>query len=210
MPAAVDNTSDAKGETTRQRLIEASRRLIADQGYASTTAAQIAEEAGVSERTFFRHFSSKSEVFLANWQRIADAFRTTMQSHPYRAGLIEVVRAGMQSFAEGLQQAVEENPASSMVDYSMTIPVLPMLEIVIELESAVAAELARRLDRSNEDLDIRIVANTSVGVLRACGRVYGVGDRADPLPDLVSHHLDSLRDLFDRLEEVPTSEYPTP
>ena len=210
MPAAVDNTSDAKGETTRQRLIEASRRLIADQGYASTTAAQIAEEAGVSERTFFRHFSSKSEVFLANWQRIADAFRTTMQSHPYRAGLIEVVRAGMQSFAEGLQQAVEENPASSMVDYAMTIPVLPMLEIVIELESAVAAELARRLDRSNEDLDIRIVANTSVGVLRACGRVYGVGDRADPLPDLVSHHLDSLRDLFDRLEEVPTSEYPTP
>jgi AcrR family transcriptional regulator len=210
VPAAVDNTSDAKGETTRQRLIEASRRLIADQGYARTTAAQIAEEAGVSERTFFRHFSSKSEVFLANWQRIADAFRTTMQSHPYRAGLIEVVRAGMQSFAEGLQQAVEENPASSMVDYAMTIPVLPMLEIVIELESAVAAELARRLDRSNEDLDIRIVANTSVGVLRACGRVYGVGDRADPLPDLVSHHLDSLRDLFDRLEEVPTSEYPTP
>ena len=210
MPAAVDNTSDAKGETTRQRLIEASRRLIADQGYASTTAAQIAEEAGVSERTFFRHFSSKSEVFLANWQRIADAFRTTMQSHPYRAGLIEVVRAGMQSLAEGLQQAVEENPASSMVDYAMTIPVLPMLEIVIELESAVAAELARRLDRSNEDLDIRIVANTSVGVLRACGRVYGVGDRADPLPDLVSHHFDSLRDLFDRLEEVPTSEYPTP
>jgi AcrR family transcriptional regulator len=210
VPAAVDNPSDAKGETTRQRLIEASRRLIADQGYARTTAAQIAEEAGVSERTFFRHFSSKSEVFLANWQRIADAFRTTMQSHPYRAGLIEVVRAGMQSFAEGLQQAVEENPASSMVDYAMTIPVLPMLEIVIELESAVAAELARRLDRSNEDLDIRIVANTSVGVLRACGRVYGVGDRADPLPDLVSHHLDSLRDLFDRLEEVPTSEYPTP
>jgi AcrR family transcriptional regulator len=206
VPAAVDNTSDAKGETTRQRLIEASRRLIADQGYASTTAAQIAEEAGVSERTFFRHFSSKSEVFLANWQGIADAFRTTMQSHPYRAGLIEVVRAGMQSFAEGLQQAVEENPASSMVDYAMTIPVLPMLEIVIELESAVAAELARRLDRSHEDLDIRIVANTSVGVLRACGRLYGVGDRADPLPDLVSHHLDSLRDLFDRLEEVPTSE----
>ena len=210
MPAAVDNTSDAKGETTRQRLIEASRRLIADQGYARTTAAQIAEEAGGSERTFFRHFASKSEVFLANWQRIADSFSTTMQSHPYRAGLIEVVRAGMQSFAEGLQQAVEENPASSMVDYAMTIPVLPMLEIVIELESAVAAELARRLDRSNEDLDIRIVANTSVGVLRACGRVYGVGDRADPLPDLVSHHLDSLRDLFDRLEEVPTSEYPTP
>jgi AcrR family transcriptional regulator len=210
VPAAGDTIPDAKGETTRQRLIEAGRRLIADQGYGKTTAAQIAEAAGVSERTFFRHFSSKSEVFLANWQRIADTFSTTMQSHPYRARLIDVVRAGMQSFADGLQQAVEENPASSMVDYAMTIPVLPMLQIVIELESAVAAELARRLDRSDEDLDIRIVANTSVGVLRACGRVYGVGNRAEPLPNLVSHHLDSLRDLFDRLEQLPTAEFLRP
>jgi AcrR family transcriptional regulator len=210
VPAAVDNASDAKGEITRQRLIEEGRRLIADQGFASTTAAQIAAAAGVSERTFFRHFSSKSDVFLANWQRIANSVSTSMQSHPYRARLIEVVRAGMQCFAEGLQQAVEENPASSMDDYAMTIPVLPMLQIVIELESAVAAELARRLDRSAEDLDIRIVANTSVGVLRACGRVYGVGDRAEPLPDLVSHHLDFLQGLFDRLEEVPTSEFHTP
>ncbi|HEV3280241.1 MAG TPA: TetR/AcrR family transcriptional regulator [Acidimicrobiales bacterium] len=203
MPATADATPDAKGEATRQRLIEAGRRLIADQGYAGTTAAQIAEAAGVSERTFFRHFSSKSDVFLANWQHIAAASRTAMQSQAYRAPLIEVVRAGMENFAEGLQQAVEENPPASMADYAMTLPVLPMLQVVIELETAVANELARRLDRSDEDLDIRIVANTSIGVLRACGRVYGVTDRAEPLPDLVSDHLDRLQGLFDRLEERP-------
>ena len=200
MPPRTDTTRDAKGELTRRRLIEAGRRLIAEQGYSRTTAAEVAAAAGVSERTFFRHFASKSDLFLASWQSIADAFRATMESQPYRAAPIEVVRAGMHSFAAGFEEAVEEYPASSMADYAFTIPVLPMLQIVIELESAVAIELARRLDRSDEDLDIRIVANTSIGVLRACGRTYGVKDRALPYAELISEQLDALATLFERLE----------
>jgi AcrR family transcriptional regulator len=200
VPSPTDTPRDAKAELTRQRLIEAGRRLIAEQGYSRTTAAEVAAAAGVSERTFFRHFSSKSQLFLASWKSIADAFRVTMEAQPYRAALIDVVRAGMGSFATGFEQAVEEYPPSSMADYAFTIPVLPMLQIVIELESAVATELARRLDRSEEDLDIRIVANTSIGVLRACGRTYGVGDRVVPYAELISHQLDALATLFERLE----------
>jgi AcrR family transcriptional regulator len=200
LPSPTDATRDAKGEITRQRLIKAGSRLIAEQGYSRTTAAEVAAAAGVSERTFFRHFSSKSDLFLANWQSIADGFRTAMESQPYRAPLIEVVRAGMRSFAAGVEQAVEEYPPSSVADYAFTLPVLPMLRIVIELESAVAAELARRLDGSDEDLDIRIVANTSIGVLRACARAYSVRERAVAFPELISEQLDELAKLFERLE----------
>jgi AcrR family transcriptional regulator len=200
VPSPTDATRDAKAELTRQRLIDAGRRLIAEQGYSRTTAAEVAAAAGVSERTFFRHFSSKSDLFLANWQGIADSFRAAMEAQPYRAPLIEVVRAGMQSFAGEVEQAVEEYSPSSMVDYALTLPVLPMLRIVIELESAVAVELARRVDRSDEDLDIRIVANTSIGVLRACGRSYGLGERVVALPALISEQLDTLFKLFERLE----------
>jgi hypothetical protein len=125
-----------------------------------------------------------------------------MVSQPYRAPLIEVVRAGLIRFGEGAQLAAESDPASSMIDYAETLPVIPMLRIVIELESAVAAELARRLDHSDEDRDIRVVANTSIGVLRACGRVYGLGDRQTPLPTLISAQLDRLAHLFEALEET--------
>lgn len=49
---------------TRHRLSEVALDLFGLQGYDATTVAQIAAAAGVTEMTFFRHFSSKSDVLL--------------------------------------------------------------------------------------------------------------------------------------------------
>lgn len=47
----------------QQRIIEASERLFGERGFAQTATADIAKEAGVTERTLFKHFSSKAELF---------------------------------------------------------------------------------------------------------------------------------------------------
>ncbi len=49
---------------TRQRLTAAALELFSESGYDGTTVAQIAFRAGVTEMTFFRHFSSKADVLL--------------------------------------------------------------------------------------------------------------------------------------------------
>jgi len=46
-------------EQKRARLLEAARSLFAERGYAATTTAQLAREAGVAEATVFHHFPSK-------------------------------------------------------------------------------------------------------------------------------------------------------
>ena len=46
--------------------MRAALELFGDHGYSSTTAAAIAERAGVTEMTFFRHFPSKESVLLAD------------------------------------------------------------------------------------------------------------------------------------------------
>ena len=51
-------------QRTRQRLLEAALALFEARGYAQTTTAQIAEAAGVSEMTLFRHFPSKDRLLL--------------------------------------------------------------------------------------------------------------------------------------------------
>jgi AcrR family transcriptional regulator len=52
------------GEDARRRLREAALELYLERGYDATTTAQIAERAGVTERSFFRHFADKREVFF--------------------------------------------------------------------------------------------------------------------------------------------------
>ncbi len=49
---------------SRGRLQEAALALYSERGFDQTTAAQIAERAGVTERTFFRHFADKREVIF--------------------------------------------------------------------------------------------------------------------------------------------------
>ena len=53
-------------EDSRDRLITAAVDLFAEHGYAATTVDQIARRAGVTSRTFFRHFPDKEEVLFAD------------------------------------------------------------------------------------------------------------------------------------------------
>ena len=49
----------------RGRLAQAALELYAERGFDGTTVADIAERAGLTERTFFRHFADKREVLFA-------------------------------------------------------------------------------------------------------------------------------------------------
>jgi AcrR family transcriptional regulator len=52
------------GRKVRRRLQEAALELYGEHGYDQTTTAEIAAKAGVTERTFFRHFPDKREVLF--------------------------------------------------------------------------------------------------------------------------------------------------
>jgi AcrR family transcriptional regulator len=51
---------------TRERLRDAALALFVDQGFEATSVHQIAEAAGVADRTFYRYFDSKEDLLLAD------------------------------------------------------------------------------------------------------------------------------------------------
>jgi AcrR family transcriptional regulator len=53
----------ARGERTRQRLLESAERIFAEVGYHEASMVKITEAAGVGQGTFYLYFSSKKEVF---------------------------------------------------------------------------------------------------------------------------------------------------
>ncbi len=58
-------TTEAAGADFRSRLLSAFEASIAEDGYAKTTIADIVRRARTSRRTFYEHFSSKDECFMA-------------------------------------------------------------------------------------------------------------------------------------------------
>ncbi|GAB2576693.1 TetR family transcriptional regulator [Paractinoplanes abujensis] len=80
----------------RERLVVAAVDLFAEQGYDATTVAQIAERAGVTKSTFFRHFPDKRELLVAGQETLRTLLAEGVAEAPATAGPMEAVAAGLE------------------------------------------------------------------------------------------------------------------
>jgi AcrR family transcriptional regulator len=79
----------------RERLVVAAVDLFTDQGYDATTVAQIAQRAGVTRSTFFRHFADKREVLAAGQETLSQLLAAGIAEAPVDATPLEAVAAGL-------------------------------------------------------------------------------------------------------------------
>ena len=70
--------------------------LFTEQGYDATTVAQIAERAGVTRSTFFRHFSDKREVLVAGQETLSRLLAEGIAAAPAGASPLQAVAAGLE------------------------------------------------------------------------------------------------------------------
>jgi mycofactocin system transcriptional regulator len=68
--------------TSSRELRQIALRLFVENGFEATTIDQIAAEAGVSERTFFRYFTSKSSVLWTEFDAEVEAIRHALAKVP--------------------------------------------------------------------------------------------------------------------------------
>ena len=80
----------------RQRLVAAALDLFTEQGYDATTVAQIAERAGVTKSTFFRHFPDKRELLVAGQETLCRLLAEGIAEAPAKASPLEAVAAGLE------------------------------------------------------------------------------------------------------------------
>ncbi|MFG1696011.1 TetR/AcrR family transcriptional regulator [Nonomuraea sp. NPDC049309] len=77
----------------RLRLQEAALELYLERGYDKTTAGDIAARAGVTERTFFRHFADKREVFFDGETELRDLLTGAVAAVPHGTKPLPTLRA---------------------------------------------------------------------------------------------------------------------
>lgn len=78
-----------------REILETALRLFIEQGYDETTIAQIAREAGVSQRTLFRYFGTKEDLLGGDQDRFGQVLTDTVSELPADIGVWEALRAGV-------------------------------------------------------------------------------------------------------------------
>ena len=84
----------------RERLEHAALELFAEQGFAATTVPQITERAGLTTRTFFRHYADKREVLFAGESELPDMARRMIVEAPAEADPLALVIGGLRTVVE--------------------------------------------------------------------------------------------------------------
>lgn len=74
---------------TKQKILDATERLIGLKGLARVTTRDIARETGLSEGAIYRHFDHKEDIFLALLAKYLPALHQTLQAHPAGSGTIQ-------------------------------------------------------------------------------------------------------------------------
>jgi len=83
----------------RGRLERAALELFVEQGFADTTVPQITARAGLTTRTFFRHFADKREVLFGYETELPDRVARLMADSPASHGPMDVIGNGLQTVA---------------------------------------------------------------------------------------------------------------
>lgn len=178
---------------TKERLQAAALELFAERGFEQTTAADIAAAVGLTERTFFRHFSDKREVLFDGQSRLVDAFLAGVAAVPAGAPALDVVAGAL---ASGAELFPDDRRAWSRLRHSV-IDQHPALQ---ERERHKIAELAATLrtalvDRGIPDPAATLAAESGATVL---GVAFGLWLRAGEhrsLAQIQSAVLGDLRSL---------------
>jgi AcrR family transcriptional regulator len=81
----------------RGRLERAALELYNERGFDQTTVAEIAERAGLTERTFFRYFADKREVLFWGQDRLRELYVNTIEAAPDSAAPLDAVAAALEA-----------------------------------------------------------------------------------------------------------------
>src|SRR5580765_7556799 len=129
---------------SRDRLAQAALELYGERGFDNTTVAEIAKRAGLTERTFFRHFADKREVLFWGASALQDLLVRTLDAVPVSTAPIDAVAVAVEAAAAEIQQGREfSGQRQAVIDANPELQERELIKLAT-LSAALAETLRRR------------------------------------------------------------------
>jgi AcrR family transcriptional regulator len=175
-----------------QRLVVAAVDLFTEQGYDATTVAQIAERAGVTKSTFFRHFSDKRELLVAGQETLSRLLAEGITEAPADASPLEAVAVGLERASSAM------GPVNRELGPRLKAAVAASTELqerdALKNVGLAAAMTAALVARGVADPTAHLAAELGVLAFKRGYTRWSEGDR-DDASGLAQHTLAALEDL---------------
>lgn len=178
-------TNERARAKTRLALAQAAVGLFRERGYQATTVEDIAQAAGCSASTFFRHFATKEDVLFLNIDEIRETFRRFVSEPIPGLATWDLVHMGIVNSMFQLAEPGEEVEAFSVMSW-LNEPTVGRRYYQLErdLIAVIAAALAReRGVDADRDVLVQTEARAAISAYMAAFHVHN--ETGAPLPQLV-------------------------
>jgi AcrR family transcriptional regulator len=187
----------------RERLERAALDLFVEVGFAEATVPQITARAGLTTRTFFRHFADKREVLFAAEQELPALVARLMSEAPASLTPMMLVERGLRTVAatrfEGNLDYLRTRRAVVQADEGLRERELRKFSV---LADAIRREFR---NRGADELTATLTAQVAVTVLGVSVDRWLDQGGEQPLTELVHDTLGALRSVIsDRDDRAPS------
>ena len=186
---ATTNRHQARSVSTRESLKQIALELFAERGFDHVKIAEIAAAAGVSERTFYRHFPTKEAVLFQDYQRRLDWLSAALDLRPANEPVLDSVRVAIRSFPDDFEIVHQAALLrSSLIDGERAAE---QLRVVQAWFASVLLEFIQK--RGEQGLLALVGANVIAAALVAAVDAWGQGGCEGDIDVMVNEALDLVR-----------------
>jgi AcrR family transcriptional regulator len=178
----------------RGRLATAALALYAEQGFEQTTVAEIAARAGLTERTFFRHFADKREVLFYGGEMARDLLARAVADAPASSAPMDAVGRAF----EAVGAMIQENPERARLRDAVISANADLRERELIKLAAFAATVAGALrDRGTPETTASLAAETGAAVFKVAFARWIRQPGQSDLPKIIRESMDELTGVLE-------------
>jgi AcrR family transcriptional regulator len=174
----------------RGRLERAALELFIERGFEQTTVTEIANRAGLTQRTFFRYFADKREVLFWGQGALRELLVGAIASAPDSAAPIDAVAAALEAAGAVLQERREyARQRQAVIAANAGLQERELIKLA-SLASALADALRQR---GVTDPAASLTAEAGIAVFKIAFERWVNGTSQPDLPQLIRESLDELK-----------------
>src|SRR6201988_3861891 len=157
------NRHQLRRQSTHEALRQAALKCFARKGFANVTVTELAAEAGVPERTFFRHFPTKEAVLFQDYETHLEWLAEALAQRPASESLFDAVLASVAAFPYNLE--VVRQAATARTELITADRIASHLRVVQSSFAGVITDFIKK--RYSDTSDIDLVAEVAGATLAA-------------------------------------------